>query len=104
MAWLADLWGLARKVDSLLDLERKQGDAIADLQSALVSLEKRVARLENREDIVLTAATAAARTGAMDAMSGQMLQIGGRLAALERDALRIDPPKAGRRSAKRDPA
>lgn len=80
---LADFWRLLRTVDQLLKSEAENSQTFTEIQNKLTELERRIARLESREDIMAVEARSAARTGASDAMQGVILQIGERLGALE---------------------
>ncbi len=66
--------------------EVENREAFATIHKALADLERRLACLENREELVVVEARSAARTGAADAMQGVILQIGERLGALEASA------------------
>ena len=94
---------LARNVESLLELEKKQGQTIADLKVALIDIEKRVSRLENRGDISVVEARAAARIGVIEAVSGQLMAIGERLVRLEAGSLQTGEAVQGRPATKRLP-
>ena len=61
---VTDVVGLFRSVDRLLTLDEKYGKAVEDLSSVIDSIERRVTRLEAREDIVVTEAKAAAGAAA----------------------------------------
>lgn len=79
----ADAWRLIRTIDKLIQSDADNRRTFAELQVAIAGLDRRITRLESREDIVAIEARSAARTGASDAMQGVILKIGQRLGALE---------------------
>lgn len=75
-----------RRLEGLLELEAKHKTAIAKLETDFLEIDRRLTRLESREELVVIEARSAARAGAADAMQGVILQIGERLAAVEAKA------------------
>lgn len=81
---------LVRKLDRLIHLEETHGKAIADSDAALravserlLAIDRRLQRLENREDVVMNEAKSAARAGAHEAMSGHVAEMSRRITLLE---------------------
>jgi hypothetical protein len=101
---LGDAWRLFKTVERLIEFEAKQSQALEAVKAGLLDLERRVTRLESREDLVVSEARSAARAGAADAMQGVILRIGERLGALEAgDVKQVRRATAVRRRKEPDP-
>ncbi len=83
---LRDVWALAKKVDSLLALEAFHHKSIDELKQSIAALDRRVARLEDRESVVVTEAKAAARSASYEASQGTVMDLARRIGALEAQA------------------
>jgi hypothetical protein len=81
MVGITDLFNLVVTVDRLMKLEAKHGSAIEALTSRLLDLDKRVTRLDAREEIIISeakgAASAAASQVTMMAVADMARRIGG---------------------------
>lgn len=78
-----DVWGLVRKLDALLELERSYREALDELRRAVTDIDRRLTRLEAREDIVVSEARAAARAASYEATQGTITDIARRIGTLE---------------------
>lgn len=85
MPSLKDLWTLFETVQGLLKLEKTHGESISDLKKAVADIDRRVQRLENREDVMVNEAKAAARAASHEATQGALADIARRLGRLEGD-------------------
>ena len=83
MSWFLGIFRLLRKIDTLLQLEAMQRTNFDAVNKTLVDLEKRISRIENREDVVVNEAKSAARTGAQDIMTGFAADLVRRITLLE---------------------
>ncbi len=83
MPSLADVWRIAKKIDSLLELEERQNRSLAILADRLSALERRMDRLEAREEIVVAKAEGAARSAAAIAGASSIADIARRVGVLE---------------------
>lgn len=89
-------WAFVRKIDRLLELERVHSEAMGDLKQAFTNLDRRIARLETREDVVINEAKSAARAASSEATQGAVADLARRIGALEAGAAsqkRIPRPK-----------
>ena len=80
---MMDAWAVAKKLDRLLELEERQGKAIASLQDQIDTLAQRMIRIESREEIVVAKAEAAAGMAAMGAATLSMADLARRIGGLE---------------------
>lgn len=85
---LRDAWTLFRKVERVLELEEAHGKAIDELKSGFTDLDRRLARLEHREDLVVNEAKSAARAASYEASQGTVADLARRIGALEATAPR----------------
>ncbi len=86
---IGDILSLFRTVDRLLDLEKKHGGLIKELNQDLQILRDRVAKLEAREDALIIEAKAAAGVAASAAASQHIAALALRLGALDERLKRL---------------
>lgn len=80
---LRDVWALFRKVERVIEMEELHARSIDELKLAFTDLDRRIARIENREDIVVNEARSAARAASSDATQGAVADLARRIGALE---------------------
>lgn len=87
-----------RKLDALLQLEAKQGEAIRQIRDELALLKDRVTRLETRDEVLIARAEGAAATAAAMAASGALTDMARRIGAMEERTrmLALAPPEKKR--------
>ena len=83
MAGLSGFIELLRAVDTLLALEKEHGGAIDTLQSEMRDVDRRLTRLEAREDIVVEQAKAAAASSASAVIRHSIADMARRVGSLE---------------------
>ncbi len=88
-----NLLSLFRQIDALLQLEKKHGASIRQLQEDMAALRDRLARLEVREELVVTRAEGAAGVAAATAASASIADIARRLGALEERSRTLPAPE-----------
>lgn len=90
---MLSLVSFLRKLDGLIQLEAKHGQAIARIEAELVQLKDRVTRLETRDDVLIAEAKGAASTAATVAATGAIADLARRIGAMEeRNRIRTLPP------------
>ncbi len=86
MPSFADIWRTAKKIDSLLELEERQNKSLAVLADRLTAIERRMDRLEAREEIVVAKAEGAARSAAAIVGTASVADLSRRIGILEERA------------------
>lgn len=93
MAWLSGVLSLLRRIDQLMQIERKHGDL-------LDALSERQRRSEAREEILVAEAKAAAATAASAVASQHVGELARRLGGLEERVNQLErrgtPPRLPR--------
>jgi hypothetical protein len=92
-----NLLGLFRQMDALLQLEKKHGASIRQLQEDMATLNDRVTRLEAREELVVTRAEGAAGIAAATAATATIADLARRIGRLEERARPLPPTTTERR-------
>jgi hypothetical protein len=92
MAGISDLFNLVATVDRLMKLEAKHGSAIEALTSRLLDLDRRVTRLEAREEIIISEAKGAASAAASQVTMMAVADIARRVGGLEARSQGLLPP------------
>ena len=80
---IGDFARAIRNADRILTTERRLTDTISRLAADLDDLKARIIRLENREDLVIVEARAAAGTAASAVVSANIADLASRLTRLE---------------------
>lgn len=103
MGALKDAWGLFQKVQGLLALQESHGKSIDVLKQGLADLDRRITRLEAREEMVVNEAKAAARAASYEASQGTLSDLARRVGGLEENKGTTPAVVARRASKKRLP-
>ena len=80
---LGSIWQLARRVEDLFRDVAKLVDGLAATRDELRELEKRVASLEDREELLIEKARSAAGVAASSAVTTHLVDMSRRIGALE---------------------
>jgi len=91
------LWSLGRKVEDLLDLQRKTREALDKVETRLHALEDRMTHLEANQAQLIVEARAAASAASTAATGGVISDVVTRLTRLEMRAEQLDKPSSPRR-------
>ena len=83
MSWISDFVGVLRRIDQLIQNERRHGELIDDLR-------ERQRRAEAREEILIAEARAASATAASAVASQHVGELARRIGALEERVGRLE--------------
>ncbi len=83
MPSLGELWKLAKAVDDLVSLEKRNSEAFAQIDRRLDAIESRLTRMEADRERMISEAKAAAATAASVAASAHIAALAQALGGLE---------------------